>query len=273
MKFLLLLVFTLFAGCSKIPSPKERLATLISLEDTHTIQKKIETEKFTFFTLQNVTQSCKNINIYIEGDGLAWVTRSRISKNPTPINPEAFKLMNVDKSRCKIYIARPCQYIKSKNCQKKYWTSNRFDKDVIQSFTKVLDKIKKAYKNNSFTLVGYSGGGAVATLIPIYRDDIKSIVTIAGNLDHEKWTSIHRITPLNASLNPVDYTNKLENIKQYHLIGKNDKIMPKEVFNSYYKAFKNKKNISFKLYDASHNENWEKNYKDFLQGLDHEPRK
>mgnify|MGYP002776526501 CR=1 FL=1 len=115
-----------------------------------------------------------------------------------------------------------------------------------------------------FTLIGYSGGGAIASLTATQREDINTLVTVAGNLDILKWTTIHNISRLDESLNPADYTKKLENIKQYHLIGKEDEVIPKEVFLSYLSKFQNKDNITYKYYDASHNCCWKEQYKKFL---------
>ena len=67
-------------------------------------------------------------------------------------------------------------------------------------------------------------------------------------MDIEEWNRIKNISKLNGSLNPADFTQSLENIKQYHLIGSNDKIIPKEIFFSYKNRFKNKKNIEYFIY-------------------------
>lgn len=118
-----------------------------------------------------------------------------------------------------------------------------------------------------FTLIGYSGGGAIVTLIASRREDINMLITVAGNVDILKWTTIHNISRLNESLNPADYTKGLENIKQYHLIGKEDDVIPKEVFLSYLSKFENKDNITYKYYDATHNCCWNEPYKKFLEEL------
>lgn len=266
-KYLLLLFFSIFfLGCTKqIPTQETRKNTLLNLSQDNYKYETIKTNKFDLYSIQKINTQCKNINIYIEGDGLAWITRRKISNNPTPINPIAFKLMNTDQSQCKIYIARPCQYTSNENCSKKYWTNKRFSEEVIKSFDESLKRIKSNYNNSTFTLIGYSGGGAIATLIPIYRDDIKKIITIAGNLNHKKWTSLHKMTPLKGSLNPIDYIKKLENIKQYHLIGKYDKIIPIEIFYSYLEKFESKEHIKYKIFDANHTMNWTVNYENFSE--------
>ena len=131
------IVFLLFVGCTKnIPTPQEREQNLFSLiEKENLTQYDIQTSTFNIFSLQTNLNNCKNkdIKIYIEGDGLSWLSRRTISDNPTPINPISLKLMNQDKSQCKVYLARPCQYTNSMMCDKKYWTSHRFSKDIISS--------------------------------------------------------------------------------------------------------------------------------------------
>ena len=82
-------------------------------------------------------------------------------------------------------------------------------------------------------------------------------------MDIEEWNRIKNISKLNGSLNPADFTQSLENIKQYHLIGSNDKIIPKEIFFSYQNRFKNKKNIEYFIYESDHSCCWEKIYQGY----------
>jgi len=253
-------------GCTKVPTTKERTDNALSLlDDTAVIQKNIQTSSFNLFTLQKTTSTCKDMKVYIEGDGLAWITRKRISDDPTPLTPIALTLMDADESTCKAYIARPCQYVKDATCKDKYWTSHRFNSKIIQSFNEALDKLKDNHKNSSFTLVGYSGGGAVATLVTARRDDVSKLITVAGNLDTDRWVEMHHISPLDGSLNPANYTHKLNKIVQYHLIGKNDKVIPKDIFLSYLSKFDKKEKIKHILYDSTHRLRWVKNYKQFLK--------
>ncbi|PUE63918.1 alpha/beta hydrolase family protein [Arcobacter caeni] len=260
----------IFTGClSTIPTLQERKESLFALSNKDFRQVNIQTSSFTLFSLQKTSTNCKNkdLKVYIEGDGLSWITRTTISANPTPITPTALELMNQDTSECKVYLARPCQYINSNECSKKYWTSNRFDEKVIKSFDDALNNLKNSYQNKNFTLIGYSGGAAIVALAASKRKDVNMLITVAGNLDTLKWTTIHNISRLDESLNPADYTKELENIKQYHLIGKEDEVIPKEVFLSYLSKFENKNNITYKYYDATHNCCWKEPYKKFLEEL------
>ncbi len=255
------------SGClSSIPTPQERKDSLLLLKNQEFSEVDIQTSSFNLLSLQKNQKNCKDkdLRVYIEGDGLAWITRNTISSDPTPVNPTALKLMNQDKYECKIYLARPCQYITSSECNSSYWTSNRFDNRVIKSYDESLNKLKNSYKNRSFTLIGYSGGGAVASLVSAQRKDVSKLITVAGNLDINKWTTMHNISKLDKSLNPADYSKNLENIEQYHLIGNQDDIIPKDIFLSYYSKFKKKDKINYFYFDATHNCCWEEPYKKFL---------
>ncbi|MCT7908895.1 alpha/beta hydrolase [Arcobacter lacus] len=264
---IILIISLFFYGCSnKIPTLNERKDLAFSIiNDKDIIQKNIEIGSFNLFSFQKISNECKtNIKIYVEGDGLSWISKSIISSNPTPINPIALKLMLLDNSSCKIYLARPCQYITSNGCEEKYWTSHRFNTKIIESYEHVLNNLKKEYTNTKFDLIGYSGGGAIVTLLASSRNDVNSITTIAGNLDIEEWSKIQKISSLNGSLNPANYSKELENIKQTHLIGENDKIIPKDIFFSYQSKFKNKENIKYFIYDSTHNCCWKDIYRKYL---------
>ncbi|MCG8551770.1 MAG: hypothetical protein MI799_15315 [Desulfobacterales bacterium] len=234
--FSITLCVLLYGCANNIPTLEQRLKTAVNI-GSNLKTNYMKTENFTLFSLQQLSEQCENIHIYIEGDGFAWVTKSKISNNPTPINPVALKLMEQDNSPCKIYLARPCQYTESALCERKYWTSGRFHFRIIQSYQTTLDTIKKKYKNTTFKLIGYSGGAAIALLIAAKRDDINQVITVAGNLDHATWTKLHNITPLTKSLNPIDYTNHLKTIDQLHLIGSKDMIIPRKVTQSYINKF------------------------------------
>lgn len=265
--FLLLVV-----GCSyKVPTYNERVNTLNHIISSKDFKKEIiKTKYFDLFSIHKNLSKCKNkeVSIYIEGDGLAWVTSHIPSRNPTPINPVALKLALQDKNPCIIYIARPCQYTNGSNCKKEIWTNKRFSIDVIKSYNEALNKIKNRYKIFSYNLFGYSGGGAIAAIIAAKRDDISKLVTICGNLDTDYWTKLHHIYPLKGSLNPADFSKELSRVKQLHLIGGRDKIVPFTVFKSYLNRFKDKRDIKYKLFkNFNHHCCWVENWKEILKKL------
>ncbi len=275
--FILILIISFLGGCGYIvPTPKERFATLKQLTNRGDLQRQIFTTKlFNIYSVHKDFSTCRDsiMDVYIEGDGLAWETSTKISTNPTPINPLGLKLFLQDSHKCSIYLARPCQYINSSTCRTKYWTSHRFSATVTESFNEVLNRIKSKYKISSFKLFGYSGGGAVGALLAVSRDDISTLITIAGNLDIRYWTKEHYLTPLNGSLNPADFTEKLSKIKQIHLIGGRDNIVGVKVFKSYLERFKDKSKIKYKVFDDfNHHRGWIKDWKKILKDLDEQTK-
>lgn len=263
-----LFILMALAGCATIPSPQERLKNVDEIVEHHPLtSSSIKTSAFNLFSVSdNRIGECadKNLKVYIEGDGLSWISSSRISDNPTPINPLMLKLMVIDHDPCKVYIARPCQYVSSPICNQEYWTNKRFGNDVISTYQEALNYLKESVHNRNFILIGYSGGGAIALLTAAKREDVQKIVTIAGNIDTDIWVKNHHLSPLIGSLNPADYAKQIENIEQWHFIGKEDTVVPKYVFDSYLSQCANRKNIHFKEVDATHSKNWEIIYSDLL---------
>ncbi|GAB6074190.1 alpha/beta hydrolase [Nautilia lithotrophica] len=259
-KFIFVVILFLLMGCGyNIPTPQQRKISAENIVGNKLKKYIFLTSKFKIFSYISNLNGCQKVYVFIEGDGLSWITSELISDNPTPLNPEALKLTLKDTHRCKIYLARPCQYVEDKKCNYRYWTDYRFSKEVIQSYQEILNSLKRKYNINSFIIIGYSGGGAVAALVSAFRNDVDLLVTIAGNLDTAKWCQIHYLSPLKHSMNPADFTDKLTNQKQIHFIGSEDRIVNKEVFFSYYNKFKNKNNIKYKILKGyKHNSDWSK---------------
>jgi dienelactone hydrolase len=170
------------------------------------------------------------LHVYIEGDGYAWVTRNRISGDPTPRRPVALELASKDLAPNVVYVARPCQYTPMEmnyDCEEAYWTDKRFSEKAVNSMDQAVEWFKKKAQSPSIDLIGYSGGGAVATLIAARRQDVKSLRTVAGNLDPKGLNEYYHVSPLAAgSLDPMEAAGKVAGIPQYHFIGTNDKVVP-----------------------------------------------
>jgi len=269
--FILILLILVLQGCGRnIPTLTERLNISTDLARKNALQNHIfKTKNFDIFAYKDYRECKDKLRVYIEGDGLSWITSSKISKNPTPLNPLGLKLASQDMSKCKIYLARPCQYTNDKKCSSKYWTSHRFSKDVVSSYIDTLNQLKEKNNISSFELFGYSGGGTIATLLSAKRDDVKKLVTVAGNLNHSFWTSKHKLTPLRNSLNPINFVNNLDNIKQTHLIGEKDINIDKSIFESYKSYFDNTSNIKYKIYENfTHSCCWDKEWKNILKEIE-----
>lgn len=188
--------------------------------------------------------------IYLEGDGLAWINSSRPSSDPTPITALALQLAQKHPSPNAVYLARPCQYVTvqyRQNCRQSVWTSAQFSESVIQATSNAIDILKQRYQSKMLVLVGYSGGGVVAALVAARRDDVVRLVTVASNLDHRYWTTLHQITPLSGSLNPTDFYQQLASIPQLHLAGAKDKVVPPAVIEKFVNGFKQKQLVTIKI--------------------------
>ncbi len=189
----------------------------------------------------------KILHIYIEGDGAAYATRTSPSLDPTPTTSVSFLLASKDTAAAVAYLGRPCQYVSGAKCSNTYWTLGRFSAEVIYTMDVLMDEAMRAAGAKQAILFGYSGGGAVATLLAARRTDVTGLITICGNLDHALWTDIHKVTPLVDSLNPKDVARRLGNIPQVHFVGAEDTIVPAQIAQSFCHALAKKTKFQLQI--------------------------
>jgi len=201
------------------------------------IKRDVLATPFTLRAYERIHDRGGVVNLYIEGEGAAYTSPEEWESNPTPKNPIALHLASKDRADNVIYLARPCQYVETSSmkgiCEEKYWKEARFSSEVIDGFNNALNDIAKRYDISGFNLIGYSGGGGIATLIAANRKDILSIRTVAGILDHETQSAEINAQPLSQSLNPSNEAASLTQMPQYHFIGGQDAIVPPSVLHSY----------------------------------------
>jgi pimeloyl-ACP methyl ester carboxylesterase len=174
--------------------------------------------------------------VYIEGDGMAWISRDQLSNNPTPVRPVALELASMDSSVNILYIARPCQYLwpqSMSNCSSDYWNNKRGSEEVISAINQVITIVKAKEGFLSIKLIGYSGGGGIAAMITNRRDDVEKLVTIAGNLNYDLFTKIHKLTPISGSIDPITIAKQIASTPQIHYVGGADKIIPEQIARSF----------------------------------------
>ncbi|MDD2686667.1 MAG: hypothetical protein PHY62_10945 [Gallionella sp.] len=171
---------------------------------------------------------------------MAWLSRSQPSLDPTPRDPLALQLALRHTPGQAVYLARPCQYAApdgTRKCASRYWTSHRFAPEVIAATDHAISQLKQRYRAHSLVLVGYSGGGAVAALVAARRQDVAHLITVAGNLAPDTWTTLHHVNPLTGSLNPANSWQALQTIPQTHFIGAADDNITSAVFAAYAARF------------------------------------
>lgn len=237
-----LLLLCLATGCTVSPREKAVQQGL-----SHGFQQVLfHTTDFDLFALyrppaahaddQSPSVSGPRLRVYIEGDGRAWITRSRPSSDPTPHTPVALRLAIADPAHdgrdALLYLARPCQYVRgdnSRNCVPKYWTNARLAPEVIESLDTAISMAKQWTEAREVILTGFSGGGGAAALVAARRQDVVFLASVAGNLDSATWTRLLGVSPLDASLDPITVAPAVAHIPQRHWSGAQDTIVPAAV--------------------------------------------
>ena len=256
----LYLVLVLMAGCEHHRSMSR------IVESGHFIQSIHRSTFFAHIVLSNSQFNSNDhsiLYVFLEGDGLPWKTHTQISSDPQPIYPLALDLMTKSQFPS-IYLQRPCYGVKEAICDAQWWTNKRYSRQVVESMTQVLRKLSANYKQ--ITLVGYSGGGTLAALIAPELNNVTTLITLAGNLDHKQWASYHRYSRLQGSLNPVDYVLP-STLKQFHYAAENDiNILPQWI-KGYSDTQKNSQFILLK--NADHSCCWIKNWQRIVNRVQH----
>ena len=255
----LLLAATPLTACGTSPLPDEVAHRIAS--PAWMVERQVPAGRFTLTAYERMHTRHTFADIYIEGDGKAWVNRNNPSKDPTPINPVALHLASKDDAENVAYLARPCQFTGSSDkevaCDSDYWTGRRFSQEVIDSYNTALDEIKQRYDITGFNLVGYSGGGAIASILAAQREDVLTLRTVAGNLDHRAHSAYHKVSYLQGSMNPTDFAGRLTAIPQVHFTGGQDDVVPPAILESYLQQVGPSNCIQYKLVqEAAHDKGW-----------------
>ncbi len=195
----------------------------------HMLKRQVEAGPFSIAVFERVRSKGEAATIYIEGDGdVKTMGQKHIVGNVTPDYPLALHLATRDLGDNVIYVARPCQFegqeVEDGPCStKKYAGPERFSFETMEAMNTVLDKLKNNHGFSGFNLVGYDGGGTVATLLAAKRKDVLSLRTVAANLDTDLNSANHKKPEMVGSLNPRDFAKDIATIPQHHFIGEWDK--------------------------------------------------
>jgi hypothetical protein len=256
----LLFVATALSGCSRLSLEGRHDKAVDIAAHAGMTERVIRAGVFNITAFERVTKADAPADVYIEGDGLAWLSAHTKSLNPTPPDPTALHLAAEDTAANVIYLARPCQYsgwVGNGGCPDTYWTDGRTAPEVVGAYMVALNDIKLAHHLSGFNLIGYSGGAGVATLAAAGRQDVLSLRTVAGNTDYAVFTQIHHISPMTASIDPITAAAQLAHIPQLHFIGANDTVVPQVIFDSWRQAAGTSTCIrAATVPDATHEKGW-----------------
>lgn len=167
--------------------------------------------------------------VYVEGDGLAYLDARTPSSDPTPADPVALRLAAADPGPAVLYIARPCQFASGRadpRCSVRAWTTGRFADDVVASVDDAIARARLRHPERALVLVGYSGGGVIASLVAARRSDVALLVTVAAPLDVADWTRRIGVSPLDGAPLPLDRIDRLSRVRTVAFAGRQDKVVP-----------------------------------------------
>lgn len=271
-RVVVVLLFCQLSACATVPSPLERKAQADQLAQAggwHAMLIQSQLFQLQAYLPRRVQQD-SHLTIYIEGDGFAWLSPSTPAADPTPLDPLALKLALAQAQGNSAYLGRPCQYVEAERigCPQRYWTRARFSPEVMAATNQAINVLKQQFGADRLTLVGYSGGGAVAALLAAERNDVERLVTVAGNLDHAAWTALQHIDPLLDSLNPAVFAEKLAALPQTHFVGADDVVIPPSLAYRWPRDFRGANNSNIRVIPSfSHQccwvENWQRLYSEF----------
>lgn len=180
---------------------------------------------------RDAAQAAAVLHVYIEGDGAAWPSPFHPPRDPTPTEPVALAMAAADPAPAVAYLGRPCQYLDAgelASCSQDYWTGSRFAPEVVTAYMAFLDRLKGASGAQRLRLIGYSGGGVIATLLAAKRSDVERLVTVAAPLAVAEWTASHRVTPLIGSLDPAMLVDAKLPVAT-HFVGASDEVVPARI--------------------------------------------
>jgi predicted esterase len=251
----------LLTGCATVSSLFDpQVVTEQLAERTHFIKERVPAGVFTLTAFSRLEHPGQPLVVYIEGDGRAWLSKTRLSDDPTPFHPMTLELASMDPSANVVYLGRPCQYDNAafqQPCGPEYWSNKRFSEEVIASMNEAVDHFIKKANASQVHLVGYSGGGAVAVLVTVRRQDVVSLRTIAGNLDPETVNRYNKADPLTGSLDPLTVAEKISQIPQRHFTGSRDTVVPSFVAENFLKASGGSRCVQITTVpEATHQDGW-----------------
>jgi pimeloyl-ACP methyl ester carboxylesterase len=184
----------------------------------------------------------RRVHVYLDGDGEPW-TGDRVREDPSPHGELVRRLLQRD-SRPALYLGRPCHFTRGVDaaCSPDAYTFGRYSPQVLDSLAAALASALPTQEGAALevVLVAHSGGGSLAMLMAgrwraqptLRRHRLLGVLTIAANLDLAAWTRLHGHTPLHASLDPALQPALPQGVRQLHLVGGRDRVVPEFVVRS-----------------------------------------
>ena len=204
------------------------------------------------------------LHVYVEHDGTPWLGTWQVSEDPTPRAPFALELMARDVGP-RLFLGRPCHFEPKDDaaCGPLVWTHRRYSPEVVASMVVALHDFTALHHFRRVVLIGYSGGGTLAWLMARQVPETVGVVTVAANLDIDRWTAIHGYSPLAGSLNPALLPALSRAIPQLHYAGGRDRNVPPAVVESFHRGHPEARVVI--IADFDHACCWAERWPEFLR--------
>ena len=228
---LIWMLLTVLTGCADPNTHANSMAQTVGLR-----RELVNADPFVLTAFVRITRADLPLTIYIEGDGLAWRSRNQPSADPTPHQALGLALAVADPGPNVVYLARPCQFTPmalNPRCDVSYWTNKRYAAEVVTPMNQAVTQYAASVPGQEISLVGYSGGGALAVLVAARRHDVARLRTVAGNLDQAAVNRLHEVSPMPDSLNAMDVALRVASIPQIHFSGADDTVVPPVIAQSF----------------------------------------
>lgn len=238
----------MISGCATPTARIDRMARGAGLE-----KQTVSGGRFDHLVLTNTSGGAAyaDLHVYIEGDGSAWIANRWIAADPTPRKPVALELMRLDSGPA-LYLGRPCYFELRRNCAPEDGTSGRYSDAVVGSMAAALEAVREQlYPQRKVVLIGHSGGGVLAMLLAARIPAAITLVTLAANLDVDRWRRYHHYSPLTTSLDPATEAPLPAEITQFHLVGEMDRNVPPELTRAFIANQANATALRYPQYDHS----------------------
>ena len=183
---------------------------------------------FRHVVLRPPRRTAARLHVYLDHDGTPWLGGTPAA-DPTPRNTLTLRLLALDAAPA-LYLGRPC-YLGLRadpGCRPELWTSARYSEAVVTSMATALARLIGAEGISEVVLFGYSGGGALAMLVASRIPETVAVVTVAANLDIDRWADHHRWPRLTESSNPASVAHSRA-ILRWHYAGQEDTTVPAEL--------------------------------------------
>ncbi len=220
------------AGCLRTPAGEMQVLA----EAAHFDRRLLMGGQFqhVVYSKPSTANQFTRLHVYLHGDGTPWLGKGQPAFDPTPRNPLTLKLMALDRTPS-LYLGRPCYdglAATDPSCHPWYWTHARYAEAVVDSLAQVLSQWIEKHPYKRITLIGYSGGGSLALLLAQRIAQVDTLVTLAANLDIDRWADAHGYTRMRASLNPSRSASLRNGLRQYHWVGEQDQNVTPDLLES-----------------------------------------